>query len=223
MRCVRDMYSYLFDPLLLPPPLSLLIGTVVPAGAFVDETGGYDPFAGMGDGGPAGRAGAKAAKGGKKMSARQQQFNADDDRWIETQLVNSVSGYTIYIYLYILIRPEDQDAALDMYFASPSSQSLHISMFFSLYVSMSLCLYVAASLRLHTSMSLVSTSPAIYIIRIPGSYRDVCSFVVFQCLQSVCLYVSMSLHTSMSLVPASLRLCASASTCTRLHVGAKAR
>lgn len=56
-------------------------------GAFLDESGSYDPFLGGADG----DAGTKAADGRlkKKVSARQQAYLADDDKWIDNQLINS--------------------------------------------------------------------------------------------------------------------------------------
>ena len=56
-------------------------------GAFLDESGSYDPFLGGADG----DAGTKTADGRlkKKVSARQQAYLADDDKWIDNQLINS--------------------------------------------------------------------------------------------------------------------------------------
>ena len=56
-------------------------------GAFLDESGSYDPFLGGADG----DAGTRTADGKpkKKVSARQRAYLADDDKWIDNQLMNS--------------------------------------------------------------------------------------------------------------------------------------
>ena len=51
-------------------------------GTFLDETGAYDPFSSLG--------GSEASdKPKKRISARQQAWDTDDNKWIENQLLNS--------------------------------------------------------------------------------------------------------------------------------------
>ena len=56
-------------------------------GAYVDESGAYDPFLGAADA----SAHTKTSKGRSKnkVSARQQAYLADDDKWIDNQLIHS--------------------------------------------------------------------------------------------------------------------------------------
>jgi pre-mRNA-splicing factor ATP-dependent RNA helicase DHX38/PRP16 len=56
-------------------------------GAFLDESGAYDPFLGGADGDASTRTADGKPK--KKVSARQQAYLADDDKWIDNQLMNS--------------------------------------------------------------------------------------------------------------------------------------
>ena len=59
-------------------------------GSFLDESRAYDPFLGGADG----NAGTRTIDGKpkNKVSARQQAYMADDDKWIDNQLMNSGVG-----------------------------------------------------------------------------------------------------------------------------------